>query len=163
MNLKELFPIICSSFSAIFAGITIIVSIVFQRKNWLREKKQNTIDAYLKLQENALTELYSHPKSFYEDIALDNQSDEYKYYSSLIAQCEHFATCIVEEVYDFDILLKISKKHLVYVYEKTYPIIEQAQYSDRFAFSNFEDLVCGLKWKRDCKKQSNENPGFTKK
>ena len=102
-------------------------------------------------------------KSFYEDIALDNQSDEYKYYSSLIAQCEHFATCIVEEVYDFDILSKISKKHLVYVYEKTYPIIEQAQYSDRLAFSNFEDLVCGLKWKRDCKKQSNENPGFTKK
>ena len=65
-----------------------------------QQRKQATIDAFNKLQAEALDELNTYTTKNIAEISQNPLSPEYKLLSSLLARCEHFSVGVNEKIYD---------------------------------------------------------------
>ena len=77
-----------------------------------RDRKQATLDAYNRLQEQALDHLNHYMPKAIEDIALHPRSDEYKTISAYIARIEHFCVGVNRGIYDREVIYDLAHGYL---------------------------------------------------
>lgn len=65
-----------------------------------RDRKQATLDAYNRLQEEVLDHLSHYRPSEIREIAGDPRSESYKILSGYIARIEHFCVGVTQKIYD---------------------------------------------------------------
>lgn len=142
-----------TAIAAISAAVSAIVSAVqVRRTRSVQEQIANktlvssTIAAFNDLQEQVLDKMVSYKDgevSTYVD-SLDQKDvrDIYDACRVLLARCEHFAVGVNCGVYDFDTTYKLGGMHLVYLYKKFLPIIENVRNDAKsdLPYSEFEKL-----------------------
>ncbi len=135
--------------SAVVAVLTLRNSIKIQKKTADDSRKNNTINAFNSLQDNVLDKMVSIAE---DDIAaiVENKDDgvkvkeAYNGYRTLVARCEHFAVGVNSGVYDIDLVNDLGGKHLIYLYQKVLPVIDEARAHDDTAYKEFEKMVTAL-------------------
>ncbi len=147
---------IAAVISAVFAFATLFNTIVIQRKTAAENKKNNTISAYNRLQDKVLDYMAKYPKEQVEILVDDRDyepeiKEAYDAYRTLIARCEHFAVGVNTGVYDIDLVDDLGGKHLIYLYKKVLPVIDEARAYDEDAYKEFEKMVTALAKLRDLK------------
>ena len=108
-----------------------------------RERKQATLEAYNKLQNEALDILNSYTKKMVAEIAENPRSPEYKELSALLARCEHFSVGVNEGIYDKKVLKKLSGRYFISLFEKLEPMVLKKRsmgHQERY-YESFESLA----------------------
>ena len=100
----EIVSLVISGFAALFSIYTFI-------KSWIVERRQNTIDAYIALQDD-LYYIYEYSNNEIETFVTDRTSTEYKILSTCIAKIEIFATGVRENVYVFNTFYSMAHGYL---------------------------------------------------
>ena len=123
---------IATVIGAVTAGVSLIVACVTQRRAVNRQRRQATIEAYARLQEDVLDKLADFKTKEAKQAAENCMETEeerqiYHGYKVLIARLEHFAVGIQENTYDFNTFYKLGGIHIKYLYEKVEPIIIEAR------------------------------------
>ena len=77
-----------------------------------RDRKQATLEAYNRLQEQVLDHLNHYMPKTIEEIALHPRSDEYKTISAYIARIEHFCVGVNLRIYDRKVVYDLAHGHL---------------------------------------------------
>lgn len=126
-------------------------SINIQKKTADENKKNNTIEAFNRLQDQVLDKMVSFSKEqiniLIEDMDYEPKIKEaYDDCRALVAKCEHFAVGVNSGVYDIDLVNDLGGVHLIYLYRKVLPIIDKArEYENgKDAYKEFEKLVDSL-------------------
>ncbi len=126
-------------------------SIKIQEKTADENKKNNTIEAFNRLQDQVLDKMVSFSEEqidiLIEDMDYEPEIKEaYDDCRALVAKCEHFAVGVNSGVYDIDLVNALGGVHLIYLYRKVLPIIEQARgyENSKDAYKEFEKLVNSL-------------------
>ena len=85
-------------------------------------------------------------KIFVEDIDEKEVHEAYDACRALIARCEHFSVGVNSGVYDFETTYKLGGTHLIYLYQKFLPIIENVRNDSKsdLPYSEFEKLYQNL-------------------
>ena len=107
------------------------------------ERKQATIDAYSKLQSEALDQINQYTSKQVSQIAEHPHSPEYKALAVLLARCEHFAVGVKEKIYDEHILTKLAGRYFVSLYEKLEPMVlkKRSLGHRELYYAEFEELA----------------------
>lgn len=142
--------------SATLAFASLVNTVIIQRKTAAENKKNNTINAYNRLQDKVLDYMAKYPKEQVEILVDDRDyepeiKEAYDACRTLIARCEHFAVGVNTGVYDIDLVDDLGGKHLIYLYQKVLPIIDEARAHDEEAYKEFEKMVTALAKLRDLK------------
>ena len=127
--------------------ISLVFSIVIYFYGILRQKKQDTINAFNIIQNQVFDEMTKHTKKEIAAIAKSPRSTEYKNMSILMARCEHFAVAVNAKIYDVRIVKRLAGRYFIALYEKFLPIIEEKRRiypSDRH-YDEFEKMINKLK------------------
>ena len=152
----DLIIAIAAVVSATLAFASLVNTVIIQRKTAAENKKNNTIRAYNRLQDQVLDYMTKYPKEQVE-ILVDDMDYEpeireaYDACRTLIARCEHFSVGVNSGVYDIDLVNDLGGKHLIYLYQKVLPIIDEARDHDEEAYKEFERMVTALAKLRDLK------------
>ena len=148
----EFWTMIATSAAAIIAAIALLNTYRSQKKALDRERKQATIEAFNLLQTEVLDNLANVTKKDTRTAAEQHlMSDEdrkvYNDFRVQIARLEHFAVGIREETYDFEIFYKLGGVHVMFLYERMEPIIEESRKNshDIVPFQTFEWLYKQIK------------------
>ena len=137
---------VASAASAILSYKQMKTSLKEENDRELSAKKERTIEAYTRFQIDVLDKLrMKKKKNVIEAVelkAVPEYRDFYDGYRALIAKCEHFAVGLFEEVYDFEMFDKLGGEHVMYLFEKVYPVIEEARKAptDVLPYTEFERL-----------------------
>ena len=151
--MNELVTEIATIITAIAAAASAIIAAVALRKTKQSQeqmavdaRRAATIIAFNRLQDEVLDKMVSyHPEDVrtlieYKD---DQMREAYDDCRALIAKCEHFSVGVNSGVYDFDITNRLGGTHLIYLYGKIEPVIEEARSGAKegIPFHEFEQLV----------------------
>lgn len=140
VNMMELIALIISILSFISSVLIYFFGI-------LRQKKQDTINAFNTIQNQVLDEMTKHTKKELSTIAQNTRSEEYKNMSVLLARCEHFAVGVNSGIYDIRIVKRLAGRYFIGLYEKFLPLIEEKRRicpTDRH-YDEFEKMIHKLK------------------
>ena len=99
--------IISLVFSIIAAALSIATFVV----NWIRQRKINTIAAYIELQKS-LSLLSKYPDDELKERTKNRSSDDYQNMTTCLVGIEIFATGVKEKVYDFYIVYPLAHGYL---------------------------------------------------
>ena len=150
----EFWTMIATSAAAIIAAIALINTYRSQKKGLDRERKQATIEAFNQLQADVLDPLAGISKKEAElaaerHLESDGDREIYNAFRVQIARLEHFAVGINEGTYDFDIFYKLGGVHLMFLYERVEPIIEESRQNSAavIPYQAFEELYLRIKEK----------------
>jgi hypothetical protein len=106
-----------------------------------RDRKQATLDAYNRLQEQALDHLNGYTPKQLKDIASNPQSEEYKQVSVYIARIEHFCVGVNQKIYDNKVVYDLAHGYLDgAIKSRITPIIEKKNRSGRDYYANIHLL-----------------------
>ena len=128
----EIISSIAAALGTIAAAVSLVFAVRTQKKSVDRERRQATIEAYARLQEEVLDKLAdikpAEAKSAAENcFETEEERKIYHGYKVLIARLEHFAVGIAEDTYDFHTFCLLGGVHVKYLYEKVEPIIMEAR------------------------------------
>ena len=140
--------------SALVVSVVAVgVSVVTYNNSLKRERKQATLDAFNILQSQVLDELNHHSRAEFVEVAQNSRKKEHKAqfdsFRGLLARCEHFAVGVNEKIYDFNVVDKLAAAHLIFLYEKVKPVIQEVRYrpnAEKY-YGEFEHLVVRLRAK----------------
>lgn len=148
----EFLTMIATSAAAIIAAFALINTYLSQRESLRRQRKQATIEAFNQLQNDVLDPLAGISKKEAELAAerhfeSDADRDIYNAFRVQIARLEHFAVGINEETYDFDTFYKLGGVHVMFLYERVEPIIEESRQNSSAVvpYQAFEELYLRIK------------------
>ena len=145
---------IFSIISMVLSIITLTNSIHVQQK---LAKRQTTIEAFNVLQNEVLDILMfdenGNAKTIVENLHNSKCEMAYRDYKILIARLEHFAVGVNQKVYDFKVVNKLAGIHLICLYEKIKPIIDNANKytSEILYYGEFVKLIERLKKQKNNK------------
>lgn len=77
-----------------------------------RDRKQATLEAYNRLQEQVLDHLNHYMPKDIEEIAKNVRSEEYKKISAYIARIEHFCVGVNQKIYDHAVVYELAHGYL---------------------------------------------------
>lgn len=144
--MMEWISIILALLSALFAAFTYV-------QTAHHEKKKATIEDFNRLQ-NEVLDKFVCVEVENAEFTVENmdQCDVKKSYDdqrALIARLEHFSVGVKEKIYNFKVVDKLAGRHLIELYEKIEPIIDEANKDaeKQENYSNFKWLVEKLKHK----------------
>ena len=129
--------------SLIIAVLGLVFSLVTFLDCKKQQRKQATIDAFNKLQAEALDELNTYTTKNIAEISQNPLSPEYKSLSSLLARCDHFSVGVNEKIYDEEVLSKLAAQYFFYLYQKLEPLIRKKRclgHKDSY-YKEFETLA----------------------
>jgi len=137
--------------------LVISIQLYFMQKTFRadheRRKKQATVEYLNKIREQYRTLSNKLIGKFNEDaINLSKIDDGTRIeIKELLSILEHLSTGVNTEVYDYDIIKRMSGSYLVNRYKQLYPYIDNAQKSSRTLYIEFETL---------CKRIENDKRQF---
>ena len=130
-----------SAFSMAIAALTLLFSVITSYKSALRVKKQATLDAYNLLQEQGLDRLNDYHPENVKEIIKNEESNEYKEVSKILARIEHFSAGINEGIYDLNTLYELAHGYFdEAVYNTVIKLINQKE-EDEEVFNNYKRVV----------------------
>ena len=97
--------------ATIISIISLIVSVITRIKSSNRERKQITIDYYLKLQKH-LYAVYEYPDEEIETYVYKSDSNEYKMLSACLAQLEIYAAGVKTKLFDFNVFYQLGHGYI---------------------------------------------------
>lgn len=106
--METIISIVSIVFSTI-SGVFSFYTFVWTKK---RDRKQATLDAYNRLQEQALDQLNLYSPGEMRKIAEDPKSEEYKTVSTYIARIEHFCAGANQKIYDGETVFELANGFL---------------------------------------------------
>lgn len=133
--------------STMVATLSAVISIVTYVNTSQFEKRKITIEAVNLLQNEVLDKFVAINKKNAKIIVenLDNEKcrEAYNDYRTLIARVDHFAVAVNKRIYNLRIVNILVGKHIIYLYEKVIPIINEANKNEKSNrnYCNFEKLV----------------------
>ena len=135
----EVAAFVLAILSAAFSLVTYFVSVK-------HDKKQDTIEAFSRLQNEALDKLYYFTPSEIKEIAKDNRSEKFKEISLYLARIEHFSVGVNSKLYDQKTAYRLAGEMFHPIYEKLLPIIETKRKipGSEKVFDDFEAFVKNL-------------------
>ena len=148
MNISNIIAIIALAFSVVSGGISLFNYFTSQK----RQCRIDTIEAYRTLQTDVLDKFVSYPKEEVLNL-LDNLDEPefrkaYDDCRAMIAKCEHFAVGVNNKIYDFDTMDKLGGVHLIYLFDKLKPVIDNTRKNQNrnevLYYSAFEKMVHDL-------------------
>lgn len=151
----EIISIVIAVISAIFSIVTYIKSVRY-------EKRKSTIEAFHFLQNEVLDYFVNITNENAKLIVdnLDNMKckEAYDDQRALIARLEHFAVGVKKRIYDFDVVDNLAGIHLITLYKKIKPIIDEANRKEKKVnhYYHFCELVKKLDEKHKILKEKNE-------
>ena len=154
MDLTNIVCTVLSVISTFGSTVALINSIYVQQR---LAKRQTTIEAFNILQ-NEVLDILVFDKFGNAEIIVENTynskcEEAYKAYKTLVARLEHFAVGVNQKVYDFKVVNKLAGIHLIYLYEKIKPVIDNAnKYSHEILYyGEFVKLIDRLKKQKNNK------------
>ena len=120
----EIWSLVIALFSAIISGVSIWVSISTYNRAVEHDRKQDTLEAFNRLQNEVLDKIVLTKKEV-RNIAAVVGSDEYKTLSKYLARIEHFCVGVNAEIYDIDVLTRLAGRYFIGIFEKLSPLIEK--------------------------------------
>ena len=148
MNTSDIIALIALIVS-IFSGA---ISLFNYYKSQIRQRRIDTIEAYRTLQTDVLDKFVSYPKKevlkLVENLDQEKVRKAYDDCRAMIAKCEHFAVGVNNRIYDFDTVDKLGGVHLIYLFDKLFPVIENTrsnqENNETPYYSEFEKMVGDL-------------------
>ena len=106
-----------------------------------RDRKQATLEAYNRLQEQVLDHLNHYMPKDIEEIAKNVRSEEYKKISAYIARIEHFCVGVNQKIYDRAVVYELAHGYLNgAIKNRITPIIEKKNRSGHDYYANIHRL-----------------------
>lgn len=144
---------------SILAFVGSIVSGAFAvytyRKSVVHDKKQATLEAYNRLEAEALEPLDKLMPAKIKDIAHNPRSEEYKQITSYVARIEHFCIGVEEKIYDFDVVYKLGHGFLeCRILNRIEPIIAKKNSSSDEDYYANTNAVIGRMQLRNSKRRN---------
>lgn len=139
--------LILSIIAVIISAISIIWSAGTHVQMLKRERKQATLEAYNRLEAEALEPLDKFEPKQIREISKNSRSEEYKTVSALIARVEHFCVGVNEKIYDADVLYQLAHGFLDgRIMSRIQPMIDSKQKNaEEMYFENIEKVICDMK------------------
>ncbi|MBR3963408.1 MAG: hypothetical protein IKK14_07790 [Oscillospiraceae bacterium] len=94
--------------SIIIALIALVFSVYTYRKSVVHERKKATLDAYNRLQNEALDNINLYSSQRIAGIIENPRSEEFKKLGAYIARIEHFCVGVNKEIYDKDTVYELA-------------------------------------------------------
>lgn len=145
-----------------FAGSIVsgAFSVYTYRKSVIHDKKQSTLEAYNRLEAEALEPLDKLMPATIKEIVHNPRSEEYKKVSVYVARIEHFCIGVEENIYDFDVMYKLGHGFLdVRILNRIEPIIaKKNSRSEEDYYANTNAVIRRMKIRNNInmlKKQRN--------
>ena len=133
----ELATIITAVVSSLLAAISFAFSLYTYRKTMVQDRKQETLDAYNRLQIQAFDHLNLYMPSMIREIAKDPKSEEYKKISSYVARIEHFCVGINQNIYDSKVVYELAHGYLDgAIKSRIKPILESKSFNGEVYYDN---------------------------
>lgn len=139
-------------FETIISLVALAVSVVTFWRTELKDRKNSTLEAYNRLQEQALDKLNGYTKEQINEIIRNRHSEEYMQLSAYVARIEHFAVGVNHKVYTPKIVYELAEGYLDgAIKKKIEPIISRKNYSNRDYYENIHTLYAWME--REKKKE----------
>lgn len=138
--------IMLSAVAVALSLFSFVWSLFVHHRALVRERRQDTLDAFNVLQSQVLDELIKYKKNAIEEIAKHNTSEEYKKLSTLLARCNHFAVGVNQKIYDLETVRRLGGEHIVRIYKEFLPLIEKKRkyQNNPRRYQEFETLAIKL-------------------
>lgn len=141
--------------SMVAIGISIIstvVTLVTFRWTALRDRRQSTLDAYNRLQEQVLDYINGYTVSEIKEILKDSKSEEYKKLGFYLARTEHFCVGVNQKIYSKDTVYELSHGYFDgYLKRRIEPIIEARNWGGNDYYSNIHRMFAWMESKQNKK------------
>ena len=136
----SLVAIVLSIASGIFSFYTFRWSVKHDRK-------QATLEAFNRLQNEVLDKLNLITKVEITEISTNAKTEEYKTVSKYLARIEHFCVGVNAKIYDIEIVKRLAGKYFIGLYDKCLPLIEKKREINKTAkhYDEFETTVTALR------------------
>lgn len=143
--------LILSIIPIVFSIISMVITIVLYRKTVVHDRKADTLEAFNRLQNEALDYLYTLTRSDIIDISQNPRSAEYKELTTYLARIEHFCVGVNTKIYDLDVVKRMAGRYLSSVYDKFEPLIEKKRSINKQGrhYDEFEKAVIMLRANKD--------------
>lgn len=132
--------LIIAIFAAAISLISLGFTIAFYYHGVGRERKRDTLDAFNRLQNEALDALHQYTESEIDEIIQDSHSKEYKALSTLLARCEHFAVGVNHRTYNVKIVQKLAASFLIPLYDDKLAKVIRKKRQDSPEEKHYADL-----------------------
>lgn len=138
-----------SVIAVVISAISIFWTAITHVQMLRRERKQATLEAYNRLENEALEPLDKYEPKQIREIAKNNRSEEYKTVSALIARVEHFCVGVNDGIYDERVLYQLAHGFLDgRIMNRIQPMIESKEKntSEKY-FENIEKVINDMELK----------------
>ena len=140
---------ILSIISLIFAIASIVITVYTFGWTAKRDRKQATLEAYNRLQNEVFDKLNLYTPSEIADICEDTKSDAYKEISGLVARIEHFCVGVNTKIYDEKVFYSLAHGYFDghQLRKRIKPLIyKKNESSNRPNEIFYNDTMAVLKW-----------------
>ena len=96
----QLLSLIVAAFSGVVAVVSVVFSIITYRKAVVHDRKQATLEAFSRLQNEVFDHLNMMSPANIREICEDPKCETYKTLSSYVARIEHFCVGVKNDIYD---------------------------------------------------------------
>lgn len=139
MEISDIITIVSSIIAAGFACGTYY-------KGLRHDKKQDTLNAYNQLQEQALDKLYLIDIDEMKEIAKNPRNERYKEISTYIARIEHFCVGVNLEIYDRKTVYNLAHGFLDgTILKRIEPIINRKNFDGKEYYDNTKKVIAWMK------------------
>lgn len=137
-EISDIITIISSVSAAIFAWGT-------YRKGLKHDRKQDTLDAYNQLQEQALDKLYLIDIAEMKEIAKNSRAERYKVISTYIARIEHFCVGVNADIYDRETVYNLAHGFLDgTIMKRIEPIINRKNFDGKEYYDDTKKVIAWM-------------------
>lgn len=139
--------LILTSAAVGISALAFLVSIYTHWSVMRRDRKQATLDAYNRLEEQALEPLDKYMPAQIKEIAQKPRSEEYKAITAYIARIEHFCVGVNQKIYDRDVVYALAHGFLDgRILSRIVPILEKKQQGAKESYyANTEEVLTWMK------------------
>lgn len=135
IEISDIITIVSSVAAAVFACGTYY-------KGLRHDKKQDTLDAYNQLQEQALDKLYLIDINEIKEISKNPQNEKYKQISTYIARIEHFCVGVNDDIYDRETVYNLAHGFLDRTIKKRIePVINRKNFDGKEYYDNTKKVI----------------------
>lgn len=143
----DIFSLIFTVFAGLFALYT-------YKRDIKHDQKEATLDAYNRLQEQALDHLNTYAPFQIKEIAQDWRSEEYKRISSYIARIEHFCVGVNQGIYDKKTVYELAHGYFEgAIKSRIDPIISRKNSMGEEFYKNTKDVFAWMEQETELRKR----------
>lgn len=149
----QIIETIISAISAVAAVVAAIIAVVTlnksrqeQKEGLDRQKKQATLEAYNKLQEQVLDKLNQYKPAEIKAISGNSKSAEYTELSTYLARIEHFCVGLTNDIFDYETFYSLAHGYFDEggtLYNRMLPLLESKRRGKEY-YANIQEVWCKM-------------------